>query len=36
MAGVGDGGATPPGVEPGHLGLSGRVDKHSLGLTVSG
>ena len=36
VAGVGDGGAAPPGVEPGHLGLSGRVDKHSLGLSISG
>ena len=35
VAGVGGGATTPPGVQPRHLRLSGRVDKHSLGLSVS-
>ena len=36
VASVGGGVTAPPGVQPGHLGLGGRVDKHSLGLSVSG
>ena len=36
VASVGGGVAAPPCVQPGHLGLGGRVDKHSLRLSVSG
>ena len=34
VASVGGGLTSPPGVEPGHLGLSAGVNKHSLRLSV--